>query len=349
MKILYGVASEGMGHAIRSKPIIEHLSKNNEVLVLTDRKAYNLLSKNFNTKKIENFYLVYNKEKVNFILTILYNTIRSPKIILKNSKIILNVIKNFKPDIVISDFDPITSYYGFISRKPLIYINNQHISKNTKVIKPGNFLSRLLSNSIIALFSPSADYYLITTFFYPETRNNKTFLFPPILRKEILEAKSKKGKHILVYLRKNDGSVIKLLRGLDKKFIVYGLDKEFKERNITSKNFSEKEFIKDLESCKGVIANGGFTFLSEALYLHKPILTVPFEKQYEQILNAVYIKKLEYGEHTKKLTKEEITNFIKNIKLYNRRLKEYKREDNSKIIKKLDEIIETYKKKSINI
>ncbi len=59
--------------------------------------------------------------------------------------------------------------------------------------------------------------------------------------------------------------------------------------------FWEAGFIADLASCRGVIAAGGFTLMGEAVYLKRPMLAVPLEGQFEQILNARYLDKLGYG------------------------------------------------------
>lgn len=349
MNILYGVASEGMGHAIRSKPVIEHLSKNNKVLVLSDRGAFDLLKKYFQAKKIENLYIKYSNEKVSYFRTFLYNFIRFPKIIFKNKSTLLKEVKEFSPDIVISDFDPITAYYASINKIPLIYINNQHIATNTEVTKEGSFLSRNLTNLVINLFSPQANRYFITTFFYPKIKDNKTTLVPPIVREEVIKAKSKEGKHILIYLRKSynyDFEKIKQdLKGVNERFIVYGLDIEKKEGNITFKKFSDKGIIKDLEECKGIISGAGFTIISEALYLKKPILALPVKKQQEQLLNSVYLKRLGYGDYSFSLNKEVIVNFIKNLQDYQKKVKKYQSEDNKKLFSLLDKEINKYKRK----
>ena len=43
------------------------------------------------------------------------------------------------------------------------------------------------------------------------------------------------------------------------------------------------------------MAGGGFTLMSEAVYLHKPLLSVPVVGQFEQVLNALYLQALNFG------------------------------------------------------
>lgn len=79
--------------------------------------------------------------------------------------------------------------------------------------------------------------------------------------------------------------------------------------------------------------------ITEALYLGKPYLALPLKGQFEQILNAYYLEKLDYGKYWDEIDKEKIESFLYNIDLYRRNLKRYKKEDNSKIFKKIDELI----------
>ena len=47
MNILYGLNGEGMGHALRSKVVIEELQKEHKVKVITADRAYSFLRKFF--------------------------------------------------------------------------------------------------------------------------------------------------------------------------------------------------------------------------------------------------------------------------------------------------------------
>jgi uncharacterized protein (TIGR00661 family) len=64
---------------------------------------------------------------------------------------------------------------------------------------------------------------------------------------------------------------------------------------LTYRPFSEAGFIADLASARGVMAGGGFTLMGEAVYLHKPMLSDPDGRQFEQLLNARYLAREGYG------------------------------------------------------
>ena len=107
-------------------------------------------------------------------------------------------------------------------------------------------------------------------------------------------------------------------------------------------------FLRDLTGAKAVIANAGFSLVSEALYLGKPYLAVPVENQFEQTLNAYYVDKLGYGAWWEKLSKETIESFLFNLPVYVENLNSYPRAGNGAVLAKLDELIGTLTAKARN-
>jgi len=163
------------------------------------------------------------------------------------------------------------------------------------------------------------------------------------LRNNILKIKRSKGKHFLVYQTSDTNKqLIGALKSIDEAFVVYGFNKEKKDKNLIFRKFkkgSEKRFLKDLSGCKAVITNGGFTLMTEALYLGKPVLSIPVRRQFEQITNALYLDRLGYGKRAVYADKKVIENFIDDLEKYRGKLKDYKREDNLKLFGMLDKII----------
>ena len=339
-RILYGIAKEGMGHAVRAGILINELSKKHDVLILAGGKQFNYLAK-YSKKiiKIDDFDLVYINNSISFTLTFLKNFLRSPLIILSILKNMKH-IKKFKPDLIISDFEPLSNYLSIYLKKPLISVDNQHISTKCYVDIPKQFKKDfMVSSFVISSIITNADYYLIPTFFFQKVKCRNVFLFPPIVRDEITNAKVSNKGHIIVYQTSDSyKKLIPTLKNTKFNFIFYG-NKQGKDKNIIFKKFCEKEFIKDLASCRAVITNGGFGLISEAIYLKKPVLSIPVKKQFEQILNAIYVKKLGYGEYYLRITEKRIGDFVKNIPKFRKNLKKFKKHDNSKMLDKLEQII----------
>ena len=347
-RILYSVCGEGMGHAIRSSVIIEHLSKDNEVIIFASERAYDFLSEKFdNVYYIEGFNTVYTKNKAEYRSTFVAGMKDLPKNLKYNMKILYSIARTFKPNIIISDFEAYSNLLSKILGIPLVSVDNIHIITQCKLELPEKYYTeRLAAQGVIHSFITRPKRYLITTFFYPEVKNEKkVFLYPPVLRNKILNLNPYNGEHILVYQTSDSNSeLIDILKSLNEKFVVYGFGIEKEEGNLIFRKFNENKFFKDFESCKAVIANGGFTLMSEAVYLGKPVYTIPVKKQFEQTVNALYLKKLGYGEFYEQITKETFEEFLKNMESYRRALSSFKHDGNYRILQDLNKTIERYSK-----
>src|SRR5215831_5404250 len=77
MRILYGVVGEGMGHAMRSRVILDELCKRHEVQVVVSGRAYDYLktraSEHLAVQKIWGYSVVYEDNEVQRFKTLLEN------------------------------------------------------------------------------------------------------------------------------------------------------------------------------------------------------------------------------------------------------------------------------------
>src|SRR5690606_32782226 len=100
------------------------------------------------------------------------------------------------PEVVISDFESWTYLYAKAHRLPIISIDNMQIIN--RCTHPAEVIAGYESDfQLVKAFVksklPFCDRYLITTFFNPEVRKDRTKLFPPILRPEVLAARPTQG------------------------------------------------------------------------------------------------------------------------------------------------------------
>lgn len=347
-RILYSVCGEGMGHAIRSAVIIKHLLKENEVVIFAGGRAFEYLSKKFdNVYYIEVFNTIYNENKAEYASTFFSVVKDLPKSLKYNFKLLYNIARVFKPNIIISDFENFSNYLSKLLRIPLISLDNIHVITKCKLELPERYLSeRIAAEGVIRLYITRPKKYLITTFFYPEIKNKrKVSLFPPVIRDEIFSLKPVNGEHILVYQTSDSNSeLISTLKTINEKFVIYGFDTEKREGNLHFRKFNENQFFKDFESCKAVISNGGFTLMGESIYLGKPLFCIPVKRQPEQTINALYLEKLGYGEFHESVNKKNFESFLSNLDVYRSSLASFKHGGNQKIFEALDESIEKYSK-----
>jgi uncharacterized protein (TIGR00661 family) len=195
-----------------------------------------------------------------------------------------------------------------LHRKPIFTLDNNHASSKTFADKlPRRFLAQL----VVRLRCPFSNHYFITSFFKVAPKKN-TSILPPILREEILKCKPLKGKHFLVYqtASSNQQRLEHIFAKFpEEHFIVFGKGEKHDNVQYCDKN----DFVKHLSSSKAIITNGGFTLISEALYLGKPILSLPFEKHYEQCLNGHYLAKEGLGMCANNLTVAVLQSFIQHL------------------------------------
>ena len=341
VKILYGLCSVGIGHAIRAKVLIEHLRKEHEVMVITSYKAYDLLKKVFpNVHNITGVELVFKENKILNMHTLFKNLAKlGPEMWPRMEKVRKKIYK-FSPDLVVSDWEMFSTFIAKMLKKPLVSFDNQHFLVYGKFKVPDNHMSEFIKARIFIYgLVAKAKYHVISYFSGVKVKKKKNvYLVPPVIRDKILKANVSVKNHVVVYQSTEKyQKLLKVLKKIDQKFIVYGYNIAKKEKNLTFKKFDEQSFIKDLVSCKAVICNGGFTLISEAVYLGKPLLVLPITGHFEQVLNGINVKKRRAGEFVKKLSVQNVERFLGRVENYRRgKRKGY---NNKKLFWILDHII----------
>jgi uncharacterized protein (TIGR00661 family) len=338
--ILYGVNGEGSGHSTRSKEVISHLErKGHKIHVVSFDRGRKNLAESFEVTEIHGLRIAYVNNQVRYKRTIAKNLLNAPKAA-KSFRRLMKLAEEWGIELVITDFEPLSCRVAHRKRLPVISIDNQHCLTNTNVTYPSRYRRDATAVKLVThMMTPRSNAYLVISFFPAEVRRKNTFVFPPILRKEVLETKPQRGDHVLVYVTSPSADLVKLLSGVRCSFIAYGFGREGQQGNILFKKPSMSNFLQDLAGCKAVIANAGFSLVSEALYLGKPYLAVPVKNQFEQILNAYYVGKTGYGAYWEELNKERVESFLFNLPSYYETLKLYPRQNNSALLEKVDTLI----------
>lgn len=357
MRILYGVTGEGMGHATRSKVVCEHLvARGHEVKIVVSGRAHAFLAKSFpDVTEIKGLTIRYVDNAMDRDGSIARNVLAAPQMLYANASRYFDDVVHFEPDLVISDFDSFAYFFAKRHGLPIVSIDNQQIiarCKHEKSIKRGAKVDYEMTKAFVKAKLPGCDHYIVTTFFFPQIKKKNldiVTLVPPILRKAILEAKpnAHRGDHVLVYQTStSDTSLIPTLNSVtNERFIVYGLRKTAKHANCTLKEFSEDGFVEDLASAKAVICNGGLSLIGEAVYLGKPIYSVPVRHQFEQVMNARYLEEMGYGLNAKAIDGETLQLFLRDNDAYANRVALHKQEGNELLFKTVDGLVKTLGKK----
>jgi uncharacterized protein (TIGR00661 family) len=338
--ILYGVNGEGSGHSSRAREVITHLeARGHRVHVASFDRGLRNLKNDFDVTEIDGLRLTYVHNRVRYGKTVLRNLVHVPQVA-RTVRALERKAAAWDLDLVITDFEPICCHVGHKLHLPIIAIDNQHLLTDTEITYPREYGKAAVATKFVTrLMTPRADAYLVISFFQARVKRKKTFLFPPILREEVLRATPTSGDFVLVYVTSAATELTDILRSVRQRFVCYGFNREGKDGNLEFRKPGLDTFLGDLSSCRAVIANAGFSLISEALYLAKPYLAWPVKRQFEQIFNAYYIGKTGYGAYWDDLNKERVESFLYNLDSYQTNLAAYPRQNNSALFAKLETLI----------
>jgi uncharacterized protein (TIGR00661 family) len=349
MKILYGVVGEGMGHAIRSRVVLDHLfARGHSVEIMASSRAADFLSKRFpEVHRIHGLHIIYDENRVRKGRTLWSNFRDGMAALPGQIRSYFNLVEDFAPDIVISDFESWVYLYGKSHGLPIISIDNMQVLNRCRhhpELLEGIRTQYELTRAFIKSKLPFSDHYFVTSFFYPPLARRRTTMVPPVLRPEVIGAAAQRGDHLLVYQTAEDYSELpEVLATSGFECRIYGLRRDLREElvegNLRYRPFDEQAFVADLASSRAVVSGGSFTVMSECVYLHKPLLSVPVGGQVEQIVNARYLQHLGYGRTADHIDAQVLGEFTQALPSCEEALASYQQSGNDVLFDKLDAML----------
>jgi uncharacterized protein (TIGR00661 family) len=116
--------------------------------------------------------------------------------------------------------------------------------------------------------------------------------------------------------------------------------------NCVVKDFSEQGFVDDLATSQAVVCNGGLSLIGEALYLGKPIMSVPVRNQFEQVMNARYLEELGYGLGCESIEPQVLRLFLRERDKYAGRVAKHKQKGNDRLFEVIDALVKKTSKRA---
>lgn len=346
--VFYTICGEGMGHAIRSGVIIDKIKSKYDVHIFSSSRAFLYLNEKFdNVYEIGGFNTIYEENKVSNKKTFYQALKNNPQNIKDGYQILYKKARTLKPEVIVTDFEIYGNIVSKLLKIPLISLDNIHMITQTKIDYPPHHQRTMLkAKGVIKGYVINPKIHILTSFFYPKIKPKKrAVLYPPVLRESILNLKPNIDDHVVVYQTSSANlTLVNRLKKLNENFIVYGFNVDKEDENLTFRTFNETTFYNDLNTSKAVICNGGFTFISEAITLKKPIFSIPAQGNFEQVLNGFYVNKLGYGKYNEIMDINQIKIFLDNLDTYQQKLNKVKKTDNNGIINELIYRIEKYSK-----
>ncbi|NND71866.1 MAG: glycosyl transferase [Rhodothermales bacterium] len=320
-KIIYALSGQGRGHSSRVMAISDELRlRGHDVFFCCGGTAREVLESRSETViPVPPLRQVVEKNELKMIRTLWRNGRR----IFGLNSIVEQLVDSFRginADLVITDFEAFSPRAAGKLGIPVLSFNHQEVVTKTKYKIPEGCKMQALSTSIaINLVAPAnAVHTLLTSFYFPKVKDPaSTTLVGPIIRPEVMNLQPTIEDHILVYFNQPGSSehVLDEFVQTGLKYVIYNFPEElahYSSENIVFKKPSIDGFLRDMGSCRAIICTAGFTLMSEALYLGKPILVMPNRGIFEQTLNAHFLVESGYGEAVIEgdLSSKQIQNFL---------------------------------------
>lgn len=189
-------------------------------------------------------------------------------------------IADFRPDLVVSDLDPITSSRLVAPRATKVGLSNQALLHRRGVPRPpGHAWGRFEHRWVMTALAGGLRCQL-ACHFVPDVDD----VLPPILRPEALAARGRSGGHLLVYapfsfLPPQVEAYAR--RHPERRVVVYGCPERATEGNLHFECDAAR-FVDDLASAEAYVGAAGFQTICEAFYLGKKLVVWSVERHYEQ-------------------------------------------------------------------
>ncbi len=318
-RIVYGVSGDGYGHAVRAHSVGEGLmERGHDVRFVGSHRSAAYLSKRFPEHVHETLGLrmTYREGRVAVLDTVLRNAATLVGALSASSRSLSQMLRSFRPEFLITDFEPFTAFWAQQMGVPYISLDNQHLMTHCHLDHPVGFGRDILNAYLtIRLYYGGAKRYLITTFIQAPVRYQPATIIDPVLRPEVYKKTPEQGDFLVAY-KGGGGENMAMQRALEDysrlPIRAYGFD-VLGPRGCGKtifKPFCSNEFLHDLATCAGVISSAGHSLVCESLYFEKPMLLIPIAAQYEQLLNAHHVEKIGAGMAVAKLSSESIDQFI---------------------------------------
>ncbi len=347
MRILYGAVGEGLGHATRSGVVARHLlEQGHEVKMVASGRALPYLQAQLpDVEEIWGLSFALEHGSVSAWKTLTTNVRGGLRGVPADWRHGEQLARSYAPHLVIVDFDGFAYLFAKSHRIPVISVDNIQMvdrCRHDADLLRGIHKSYLAARAFVAAKVPHADHYLITTFFRPPVRKKRTTLIPSILRGEILAARPEPGEHLLVYGRISE-TAIGALEGSGVPCLVYGardgLTEDVRERNLRYRPFANEAFVDDLRTCRGVVASAGYSLMSEAVYLRRPMLALPLAGQFEQEMNARYLERMAFGTAADSLDEAALERFLEREPMHEEALAGYLQDGNRETLETVDRVV----------
>ena len=282
MKIFYAVQATGNGHISRAMELLPYLERYGKVDIFLSGANSSLqldAAVKYRSKGLSLFYT--NSGGLN------YWEICRKAAPLRLWKEVRDLPVE-KYDLVINDFECITSLACALKKMPSVQFGHQASFVSPKVPRPAQ--REWMGEWILRHYARATQYIGLHFKQYDD------FILPPVIKKDIQQAEPRDRVHVAVYLSAySDATVKQYLQPLKEfRFQVFSREvrRPVMNGNIEFIPVNKGAFNRSLVNCKAILTGAGFETPAEALYLGKKLMVIPIRGQYEQSCNAAALERM---------------------------------------------------------
>ena len=304
--IFFSMSGEGRGHATRVSAVVEQLRRDHKIVLFASAQAFDLLVarypavSNVEVRRIPGLQFSYRNGRLDYFRS-LWQSVPFIRRMGNHIAQLQRAIEDSQPDLIVTDFEPLMPRAAARCGRPFVSFDHQHFltTYDLSGLSAGLRRRAWWMGQFVEAFYRGQSHSVVSSFYFPPlkpTADNVTQI-GVLLRPSILQSQGEVGEHLLVYLRRFAAEqTLQTLRSCGREVHVYGLGERPSESNVRFFPINETRFVESLATCRALISNAGNQLVGEALYLRKPVLAFPETGNFEQAVNAHFLRECGGGD-----------------------------------------------------
>jgi len=305
-KVFLSLSGEGRGHATRIRAVAERLRQHHELRIFAPGDAHAFLAPLYRdtdvrVDRIPGLRFHYTRRgSLDYLRT--GRAAATYLMRLQSLRATLDrCLQSEQPDLVITDFEPALPRAARRCGVPFVSLSHQHflVTYDLRSLPRSLRLHAAYMGAIVRAYYSGQRATIVSSFFFPPLRRrcHQVTQVGVLLRPEVTDAVPETGDHVVAYFRRFAGPhVLDALASARREVRVYGLGARPRCGNLVFRAVEERRFIEDLAGAAALVATAGNQLVGEALWLGKPSLVMPETANYEQYINAHFLRQSGAGD-----------------------------------------------------
>lgn len=294
MRILYGIFAQGHGHFSKAAILVPLLqARGHEVRLVSSGQVDPPKGYSFPWHRhLPGLSYVVTNGRTDYVRSCA-KWLRESPAVLRNVFRVRQLVREFRPDLILSDFEPLTASPLLEAPCEVVSLSRQVALFDRSLPVPEELgFERRLTRSVIRLFTMGA-----TRLYGYHYRPASFRCVPPVLRPEIRSLVPTCGEHVFAYnqLHTADGGsgtdLVAWAARTGCPVRAYGYHDMPRGRHGLVEFLPEHrtKLLEDMASSRAVMTTAGLSTPLEAFLLKKPTCTVPIPGHFEQLVNACHL------------------------------------------------------------